>query len=86
VAPPAFSLTLAGLLCYVAMVVITRTGNLPINARIEALPTEVASCGELRELRERWTRLHAAGNALNVAGLVLTALGALSEPRAREAP
>ena len=83
---PAFRFTLAGLACFVAMVAITRTGNLPINARIEELPTEEASFEEFRELRVRWDRLHAARNVLNVAGLVFTSLGALSEPRAREAP
>lgn len=83
---PAFRLTLAGLACFVAMVAITRRGNLPINACIEALPTEEASLEEFGELRERWTRLHAARNVLNVAGFVFTSLGALSEPRARKAP
>jgi Domain of unknown function (DUF1772) len=78
----AFRFTLAGLMCFVAMVVITRRGNLPINARIEELPTEETYFEEFRELRERWTRLHAARNVLNVAGLVFTSLGALSEPRA----
>src|SRR5688500_7090136 len=56
----AFRFTLAGFLCSVAMIVITRRGNLPINARIEELPTEEASLEEFGELRERWTRLHAA--------------------------
>jgi Domain of unknown function (DUF1772) len=37
---PAFQFTLAGLACYFAMIMITRRGNLPINARIEELPTE----------------------------------------------
>lgn len=83
---PAFRFTLAGLMCFVAMVVITRRGNLPINARIEELPTEEASLDEFRELRERWDRLHAARNVLNVAGLVFASLGALSESRARKAP
>ena len=82
----AFRFTLAGLACYVAMIMITRKGNLPINARIEELPTVEASLDEFRELRERWTRLHAARNILNVAGLAFTSLGALSEPRARKAP
>jgi hypothetical protein len=68
------------------MIMITRKGNLPINARIEELPTVEASLDEFRELRERWTRLHAARNILNVAGLAFTSLGALSEPRARKAP
>lgn len=83
---PAFRFTLAGLLCFVAMIVITRTGNLPINARIEELPTEETSIEEFGELRERWTRLHAARNVLNVAGFVFTSLGALSEPHTRESP
>lgn len=82
----AFRFTLAGLACFVAMILITRTGNLPINARIEELPTEEASFEEFRDLRERWDRLHAIRNALNVTGLVFTSLGALSEPRAKRAP
>jgi Domain of unknown function (DUF1772) len=82
----AFRFTLAGLACFVAMVVITRRGNLPINARIEELPAEESSLEEFGELRERWTRLHAVRNVLNVAGLVFTSLGALSEPRAKYTP
>ena len=81
-----FRFTLAGLACFVAMAAVTRNGNLPINARIEELPTEEASLDELGELRERWTRLHAARNVLYIAGLVLACLGALSEPRVKEAP
>lgn len=82
----AFRFTLAGLACFVAMIAITRSGNLPINARIEELPAEEASLEEFGELRKRWTRLHAARNALNVAGLLFTSLGALSEPRERKVP
>jgi len=75
---PAFRFTAAGMACYVAMLGITLTRNLPINKRIEELPAEEASFEEFRELRERWDRLHAARNLLNVAGLVLACLGALS--------
>ncbi len=75
---PAFRFTLAGMACFAAMLGVTATRNLPINARIEALPTEESSLEEFRELRERWDRLHAARNVLNVAGLALTCLGALS--------
>ena len=82
---PAFRFTLAGLVCFVAMILVTRGGNLPINARIEELPLEEASVEEFGDLRERWTRLHAARNVLNVAGLVFTSLGALSETRSRKA-
>ena len=75
---PAFRLTLAGMACFAAMLGITLTRNLPINARIEALPTEEASVEEFEDLRDRWDRLHVARNALNVAGFVLTCLGALA--------
>ena len=79
----AFRFTLAGLACYVGMIVITRRGNLPINACIEELPLGEASAEEFGELRERWTRLHAARNVLNIAGFVFTSLGALSETHSR---
>jgi uncharacterized membrane protein len=83
---PAFRFTLAGMACYFGMVMITRRGNLPINDRIEEMPTEEASLEEFGELRERWTRLHAARNVLNFAGFIFTALGALSETRSKRAP
>lgn len=75
---PAFRFTLAGMLCFAAMLGVTVTRNLPINQRIEALPAEESSYGEFRELRERWDRLHAARTLLNIAGLVCACLGALS--------
>ena len=75
----AFRFTLTGLMCFVAMIVVTRNGTLPITARIDELPTEEASLEEFGELRERWTRLHAVRNVLNVAGLVFACLGAMSE-------
>ena len=80
-ASPAFRFALAGMACFAAMLGITLTKNLPINARIEELPAEEASYEEFRELRERWDRLHAARNLLNVAGLAFTCLGALSRAR-----
>jgi hypothetical protein len=79
---PAFRFTLAGMTCFAAMLMLTLTKNLPINKRIEELPAEEASFEEFRELRERWDRLHAARNLLNVAGLVFSCLGALSEANA----
>ena len=81
---PAFRFTLAGMACFLAMLAVTLTRNLPINKRIEELPAEEASFGEFRELRERWDRLHAVRNLLNVSGLVLTCLGALSRQPRRE--
>jgi uncharacterized membrane protein len=76
---PAFRFTLAGMTCFAAMLMVTLPTNLPINKRIEELPAEEVSFEEFRELRERWDRLHAARNILNVTGLVFSCLGALSE-------
>ena len=78
---PAFRFALVGMACFGAMLGVTLTRNLPINARIEELPAEEASFEEFRELRERWDRLHAVRNLLNVSGFVLTGLGALSRAR-----
>jgi len=82
---PAFRFALAGVTCSAAMLAITLTRNLPINSRIVEMPAEEASVEEFRELRERWDRLHAARNLLNVAGLVFTCLGALSRSGSGEA-
>jgi len=49
-------------------------------------PGHPTTLEEFGELRERWTRLHAARNALNVTGLVFACLGALSEARATKIP
>ncbi len=78
---PAFRLTLAGAACYAVMLGVTATRNLPLNARIVALPPDESSVAEFRALQGRWNRLHAARNALNVIGLVLTSLGALPSAR-----
>ncbi len=75
---PAFRFALAGAACFAAMLAVTATRNLPINSRIVEMPAEEASVAEFRALRARWDRLHAARNLLNVTGLVLTCLGALS--------
>jgi len=81
---PAFRFTLAGTTCFVAMLVITLTRNLPINSRIVELPAEKASVEEFRELRDRWDRLHAARSLLNVIGLVFTCMGSLSRSESGE--
>jgi uncharacterized membrane protein len=75
---PAFRLTLAGALCFAGMLAVTLTRNLPINSRLVALPPEEASVAEFRELRQRWDRLHAIRNVLNVFGFAFTGLGALA--------
>ena len=66
----------AGLGCYAAMLSVTLTRNLPINARL--LELEPADQEEFGALRARWDRLHTARNALNVAGLACTTLSALA--------
>ena len=58
--------------------------NINSTAGLGVAAAEEASFEEFRELRERWDRLHAVRNVLNIAGLVLACLGALSEPRAAE--
>jgi hypothetical protein len=77
-----FRFTLAGLACYAAMLGITLTRNLSLNSRIVALPVEEGSVAEFAALRGRWDRLHAARNALNIAGFACTCLGALSRAAA----
>lgn len=76
-----FRFTLAGAACFAGMLAITLTRNLPLNSRIVALPVDDASVGEFARLRERWDRLHAARNVLNIAGFVFACLGALTQAR-----
>jgi uncharacterized membrane protein len=73
-----FRLTLAGMLCFAAMLTVTLIGNVPINKRILELPAREESYEELLVLRRRWDRLHAVRNFLNVVGLVLSCLGTSS--------
>jgi uncharacterized membrane protein len=68
---PAFRLSLAGLLCYSAMLDITLRGNVPLNNRLLALSPD-ASPDEFLAVRTRWSRLHAARNLLNLTGLACT--------------
>ena len=77
--PSAFRLTLAGTFCFVAMLISTLRGNVPINNRTLELSPEETPPEEWRELRERWERLHALRVLLNVTGLSLLYLGALGE-------
>jgi len=76
---PAFRLTLAGTFCFVAMLVSTVRGNVPINNRTLELSPEETPPEEWRDLRERWDRLHAIRVVLNVTGLGLLLLGTLRE-------
>ena len=72
-------LTVAGMGCYAAMLAVTLTRNVPINARLLELDPRTTPYEEFQELRGRWERLHTARNLLNITGLTLTALAAVSE-------
>jgi hypothetical protein len=61
------------------MLVLTFTGNMPVNRRMLEMDPEAASSEELMELRRRWDRLHAARNVLNFFGVASALVGALSE-------
>ena len=69
--------TLAGMLCYLAMLGVTFAGNMPINRRTLGLAPE-APPPDWRALRARWDRWHALRNALNLAGFGLLVAGALA--------
>src|SRR5918912_234391 len=72
-------LTLAGMACFVAMLISTLLGNVPINNQILELAPDETPPESWRELRERWDRLHTLRTFLNIAGLSLLYLGALRE-------
>ena len=76
---PAFRCTFSGMACFVTMLLITLAGNVPINRRLLDLPPHEASYEEFLELRKRWDRLHTVRNLLNITGLCLSCLGALSQ-------
>ena len=73
----AYRATLAGMLCYLAMLGVTFAGNMPINRRTLQLTPEAPPADWLA-LRARWDRWHTLRNALNFAGLGLLVAGALS--------
>jgi hypothetical protein len=78
----AFFSTLAGTACFVAMLISTLVGNVPINNRVLELSPENDS-EEFLHLRERWDRLHAFRVLMNVAGLGLLYSGAPGERNSR---
>jgi hypothetical protein len=61
----------------VGMLASTLIGNVPINNRVLELSPETDQ-EEFVELREHWDRLHTLRVLLNVAGLALLCIGALS--------
>ena len=72
--------TLAGAACFVAMLVSTRLGNVPINNRVLEMDPE-RDAEEFAQLRERWDRLHTLRVGLTVAGLGFLLSSALAEGR-----
>ena len=79
----AFLPTLAGTACFVGMLASTLIGNVPINNRVLEMSPETDG-EEFVELRERWDRLHTLRVALNVVGLGLLCVGALSRSDGEE--
>lgn len=79
----ALRFTLAGTACFVAMLISTLRGNVPINERTLELRPEETPAEDWRQLRERWERLHTLRVFLNVAGLGFLYLGALREENRR---
>lgn len=77
-AAPSFRFGVAGMLAYVAMLAVTLSGNVPINNRLLALTADATAQDEFAALRDRWDRLHTIRNVLNIAGLILTVLAAVS--------
>ena len=73
-----FRSTLLGAACFVAMLVSTRLGNVPINNRVLEMDPEKDQ-EEFAGLRERWDRLHTLRISPTTAGLGFLLSGALAE-------
>ncbi len=71
--------TLAGMLCYLAMLGVTFAGNMPANRRTLELDPGTVSRDEFISLRRRWDGFHAVRNLLNATGLLFAILGTLSD-------
>src|SRR3712207_1574206 len=74
---PSFRLTVAGMSCFIAMLIVTFCGNMPINNQILQLSPETPPAN-WKSLRKRWDRFHTLRNLLNIAGLSCLILGALT--------
>ena len=74
-----FRFTLAGVLCYLAMLAVTFAGNMPVNRRTLESDPKTVSSEESLSLRRRWDTFHAVRNVLNARGLILAILGTLSD-------
>ncbi len=76
---PAFRLTLGGMACFIAMLIVTFGGNMPINNQVLQLSPD-APPPNWHQLRARWDRFHTLRNLLNIVGLSCLILGALAAP------
>jgi hypothetical protein len=74
---PGFRPTLAGALCFAAMLASTRLGNVPINNRTLEIDPET-DIEEFERLRERWDKLHILRTSLTTVGLGFLVAGALT--------
>jgi hypothetical protein len=74
-----FRFTLAGMLCYLAMLAVTFAGNMPANRLTLELDPRTVSSDEFLALKRRWDRFHAVRNVLNATGLLFAILGTLSD-------
>ena len=74
-----FRFTMAGMICYAAMLAVTFAGNMPANRRTLDLDPKTVPRDEFLALRRRWDGFHAVRNLLNAAGFVFALLGTLSE-------
>jgi uncharacterized membrane protein len=72
-----FTLTLAGTSCFIAMLIVTFGGNMPINNAILQLSPD-SPPANWQQLRTRWDQFHTLRNLLNIAGLSCLILGALA--------
>lgn len=73
----AFRFTVAGMVCYIAMLASTLLGNVPINKRTLEVSAD-SPPGDWDQMRARWDRLHTLRSILVVAGLSFLLLGSLS--------
>lgn len=74
-------LSLAGLLCYGTMIVVSLLGNVPINRKTLAISADAARPDDFAALRARWNRFHLIRNGLNLTGFTCVILANLAERR-----
>lgn len=76
---PGFRFSLAGLICYVVMIIVSLAGNVPINRATLETPADPGRTEDFTAMRGRWNRLHLLRNALNLTGLSCVIVANLRE-------